>query len=240
MSCILQAWRLISRVLVTPLLEGQGCIAEPKHNWVGLYWLSATLLYTASLVLALQRSFRSLKDKPTSYWKLMLRDGLNLYAAIWAVNMVNMLFWFIITPTGPEDPIRVIVTSMAAVLTTSMTLRIILAVRGSLANGGAFAGRSGHAQSHPSTHAVSRPAPQGGAILSLQHPQQTYNVPLGVEPKARDWADDKESDQIAEVKGDDVFPIEEEGAGTPTHEEDPRGVQITVDTETDYDAFGKK
>ena len=52
-------------------------------------------------------------------------------------------------------------------------------------------------------------------------------------------ADDKESDQIGEVKGDDVFPIEE-GAGTPTHEEGPRGVQITVDTETDYDAFAKK
>jgi hypothetical protein len=38
---------------VTPLEEGQGCIAEPKHNWVGLYWLSTTLLYTASFVLAL-------------------------------------------------------------------------------------------------------------------------------------------------------------------------------------------
>ena len=57
----------------------------------------------------------------------MLRDGLNLYMvsqsfvvlpqmltpapkAVWLVNMVNMLFWFIIKPTGPEDPIRTIVT----------------------------------------------------------------------------------------------------------------------------------
>ncbi len=34
---------------VTPLEEGQGCIAEPKANWVGIYWISATLLYTASV-----------------------------------------------------------------------------------------------------------------------------------------------------------------------------------------------
>ena len=82
---------------------------------------------------------RSLKVKQLSYWKLMLRDGLNLYASIWLVNMVNMLFWFIMKPTGPEDPIKTIVTSMAAVLTTSMTLRIILSVRGTLKNGGSYA-----------------------------------------------------------------------------------------------------
>lgn len=223
---------------MTPVEEGQGCIASPKHNWVGIYWLSATLLYTASLVLALQRSFRSLKVKKISYWKLMLRDGLNLYASIWAVNMVNMFFWFIIKPTGPEDPIRVIVTSMAAVLTTSMTLRIILAIRGPLAKGGAFAVHSGHAQSHPSTHVVSRPAPQSGPVLSLQHPQHTYTVGLAAEPKARDWTDDKESDQIAEVKTEGVYPIEE--GGSPTQEDGPKGVQITVDTETDYEGFAKK
>lgn len=32
-----------------PLEEGQGCIAGPKANWVGIYWLSITLLYTASV-----------------------------------------------------------------------------------------------------------------------------------------------------------------------------------------------
>ncbi|KAH9936271.1 uncharacterized protein B0H18DRAFT_318790 [Fomitopsis serialis] len=125
---------------VTPLREGQGCIAEPKHIWVGIYWLSATLLYTASLVLAVMRSYRSYKAKSNNLWKLMLRDGLNLYMSVWLVNMVNMLFWFIIKPTGPEDPIRTIVSSMAAVLTASMTMRIILAVRGPLTNGGRYAG----------------------------------------------------------------------------------------------------
>lgn len=42
----------------------------------------------------------------------MLRDGLNLYGAIWLVNMVNMLFWFIMTPqpNNAQDPIKTIVT----------------------------------------------------------------------------------------------------------------------------------
>jgi hypothetical protein len=82
-----------------PLLEGQGCIAGPKHSWVGVYWVSATLLYTASVrsvvsvtfssstdsslwqfALAVNRSVKSLSVKTLSPWKLMLRDGLNLYA----------------------------------------------------------------------------------------------------------------------------------------------------------------
>ena len=43
----------------------------------------------------------------------MLRDGLNLYGAIWLVNMVNMLFWFIMKPTNGDlstDPVKTIVT----------------------------------------------------------------------------------------------------------------------------------
>ncbi|KAI0345737.1 hypothetical protein BDW22DRAFT_1369962 [Trametopsis cervina] len=216
----------------TPVEEGQGCIASPKHNWVGIYWVSATLLYTASFLLALNRSLRSLQIKPISYWKLMLRDGLNLYAAIWLVNMVNMLFWFIITPTGPEDPIRTIVTSMAAVLTTSMTLRIILSVRGSLAKGGSFAVSSAHSHSHPSTHVISAQRSAGaGPVLSLQNPHQgPYTVPLGGDGKARDWSDDKASDAIVEPKGDGVYA---EDVIEPT-EETPKGVKITIDTETDY------
>jgi hypothetical protein len=78
-----------------PLKLGQGCIAGPKENWVGIYWVGPTLLYTASVccftrclpivadlfqfALALIRSIRSLEAKPLSPWKLMLRDGLNLY-----------------------------------------------------------------------------------------------------------------------------------------------------------------
>lgn len=43
-------------------------------------------------------------------WKLFLRDGLNLYGAIWLVNMINVLFWLIVTPNGPEDTIKTIIT----------------------------------------------------------------------------------------------------------------------------------
>jgi len=51
-----------------PLLEGQGCIAGPKHNWVGIYWLAPTLLYTASVSplrhKATCRSFLSNRSSP--------------------------------------------------------------------------------------------------------------------------------------------------------------------------------
>lgn len=32
-----------------PLLDGQGCIAGPKHKWVGVYWVATCLLYSASV-----------------------------------------------------------------------------------------------------------------------------------------------------------------------------------------------
>ncbi|KAI0785233.1 hypothetical protein C8Q75DRAFT_723082 [Abortiporus biennis] len=228
----------------TPLDVGQGCIASPKHNWVGIYWLSITLVYTASLVLALIKSFKSLQVKPITKWKLMLRDGLNLYGAIWFVNMVNMLFWFIIKPTGIEDPVKTIVTSMAAVLTTSMTLRIILNVRGTLAHGGSFAVSS---TSHPSrsggtTHVLSANRVGGPVgvtsnpqILSLQQQSQpaTFAVPL--EGKERPNWENEYDKSGADNKG--VFPATVDVDGvtdTPVIDE---GVKITVDTETDY---GKK
>lgn len=40
---------------VVPLLDGQGCIAGPTANWVGIYWVGPTVFYTASFVLALNR-----------------------------------------------------------------------------------------------------------------------------------------------------------------------------------------
>lgn len=43
-------------ITAVPLLEGQGCIAGPKHNWVGIYWLAPTLLYTASVSLHYSRA----------------------------------------------------------------------------------------------------------------------------------------------------------------------------------------
>jgi len=140
---------------VMPLLEGQGCIAGPQSNWVGIYWAAPTILYTLTFALALNRSIQSLQVKPLSPWKLMLRDGLNLYGSIWIVNMVNMLFWFIVQPTDEKDTIKTTVTSMAAVLTTTMTLRIILSVRGSLAQGGNYAGSTVNSSNRGTTHNLS-------------------------------------------------------------------------------------
>jgi len=199
-----------------PLLSGQGCIAGPKHNWVGIYWLAPTLLYTASFALALKRSIVSLQVKPLSPWKLMLRDGLNLYGAIWGVNMVNMLFWFIMKPTGTNDPIKTIVTSMAAVLTTSMTLRIILNVRGSLASGGVFTGgtaSSGQSSSR-TTHVISTRS--GGH--SGSQAAHTYNLDNIRSTKTEpEWT---ENDKVIAI----------DGVG-------PNGVRITVDREVGYDEF---
>jgi hypothetical protein len=149
---------------VMPLLEGQGCIAGPRANWVGIYWAAPTLLYSLSFGLALNRSIQSLQVKPLSPWKLMLRDGLNLYGAIWIVNMVNMLFWFIVKPTDDRDTIKTTVTSMAAVLTTTMTLRIILSVRGSLAQGGNYAGSTVNSSNRATTHNLSGAGAAGTGV----------------------------------------------------------------------------
>lgn len=161
-----------------PLLEGQGCIAGPKNIWVGIYWVAPTLLYTVSFGLALMRSIDSLKARPLSPWKLMLRDGLNLYGAIWLVNMVNMIFWFVITPTDGSDPIRTIVTSMAAVLTTSMSLRIILSIRSSLEYGGSFALSASSGGATSSRGNTTNPNIHG--LSALSHGTSGGALPAGV------------------------------------------------------------
>ncbi|PFH53971.1 hypothetical protein AMATHDRAFT_83517 [Amanita thiersii Skay4041] len=218
-----------------PLKEGQGCIAGPKANWVGIYWVAPTLLYTVSFGLALLRSIKSLKEKPLSPWKLMLRDGLNLYGAIWIVNMANMLFWFIMTPTDESDPVKTIVTSMAAVLTTSMTLRIILSVRGTLDYGGTFALSAASALSGSSrtTHMIST---RSGIQTNLsQNPNHTYTLDdIRTKPEG-DWnavdADGKSSVNDSDRKTGILLA---ENAGVK-EQRDGLGVKVTVDTEVGYD-----
>jgi len=220
---------------VVPLLEGQGCIAGPEHTWVGIYWAAPTLFFTATFAAALARSMQSVKVKPLGAWKLMLRDGLNLYGAIWAVNMVNVIFWFAARPTGVNDSIRTIVTSMAAVLTTTMTLRIILSVRGSLASGGAYAGVSTTGSgSRGTTHVIStRGAHTGPAVVNIG--AQSQNMSRGavtgqaytleeMRAKAeRDWIDSSDGrSSLAEAK---------EGLGA---EDGGVGVKVTIDRETDF------
>lgn len=148
--------------------------------------------------------------------------------------MVNMLFWFIISPTGIDDPIKTIVTSMAAVLTTSMTLRIILSVRGSLSYGGSFAvsSTSHSSRSGGTTHVISTNRNHGGVttnpVLSIQQqqPAATYTVPL--QGKERDWVGGEYDNKSAVVvdNKEGVFPIDTPPANP--------GVKITIDTETDF------
>jgi hypothetical protein len=151
----------------------------------------------------MKRSLVSLDAKPLSPWKLMLRDGLNLYGAIAVVNLINVLFWFIMKPTGIEDPIKTIVTSMAAVLTTSMSLRIVLSVRGSLAHGGSFAlsGTSGTSSSSRTTHVIST---RSGAPTNISsHTPHTYTLDEMRSKTDGEWAvgDPDAKSSVTESKG---------------------------------------
>lgn len=158
----------------------------------------------------------------------MLRDGLNLYGAIWIVNMVNMLFWFVIKPTGPADSIKTIVTSMAAVLTTSMTLRIILGVRGTLAYGGSFAGASSASSGSRTTHATSGSRSGGVVAPNNGHTFDLSQVSKVAEGGEWNIGTEDRSMNGNEAKGPTVLPV-------GTHGTD--GVKITVDQAIEYDAY---
>ena len=143
--------------------------------------------------------------------------------------MVNVIFWFVSMPTGPADSIRTIVTSMATVLTTTMTLRIILGVRGPLERGGAFSGTYsstaatsyGRSQSHSrgTTHVISTPSRSAGQIATKDK-GQTYTVDIAADGKEdAHWAPDANS-----VNDKDAVFLPTENVG----------VKITVDRETDY------
>jgi len=200
-----------------PLLDGQGCIAGPRHTWVGIYWVAPTLLYSVSFGLAVARSLQSLQARQISIWKLMLRDGLNLYGAIWLVNMVNMLFWFIMRPTDNSDPVKTIITSMAAVLTSSMTLRIILSVRGSLEQGGSFSLSASAAHSSRTTHVISG---RSGNPSNISQPPTFTLDELQTKPEGQ-WG-----------------PIDKSSL-TDSKDFVSEGVKITIDRDIDVGGYTK-
>jgi hypothetical protein len=142
-----------------------------------------------------------------------------------------MLFWFIIKPDGPADPIQTVVTSMAAVLTCTMTLRIILSVRGSLVAGGTFAGSSTASTSSRGTHALSSTTRSTGQFgTGGTAPTYTLDdMSRGSGGKSDWYAEGTDGDGRASIKGGEVVSITAEG------------VKITVDTEIEYDRpYGKK
>lgn len=210
-----------------PLLDGQGCISGPRYDWVGIYWVAPTLLYTVSFVLALARSFDSLQTRKLGYWKLMLRDGLSLYFTTWVVNMINVLFWFIVKPYGPDDSVRTIVTSMAAVLTVSMALRIILSVRGPLDYGGDFSLSMGTSASSRTTRI------SGGRSANLPSTRNphTYTLDdLATKPES-EWC-------VSDGDGRSSMPDDDTVVKT-AYSNGPldavNGVKVTVDKEIGYD-----
>ena len=131
--------------------------------------------------------------------------------------------------------------SMAAVISTTMTLRIILSVRGSLFDGGSFAGVW---PSSTGTHSTSRGvvasarAPQNTPsvlqITSNVHSAPTYTID-GIRQKAeRGWDGTEGKSDILAVAENDHKPLD-----SPEYDADfskapgLQGVKITVDREVD-------
>jgi hypothetical protein len=156
--------------------------------------------------------------------------------------MVNMLFWFIISPTGDSDPVKTIVTrsvysyclktiiyllffdSMATVLTASMTLRIVLSVRGSLIMGGSFALSTSAVESSRSTEINS--GRSGNPINGSVQPNTFTLDDLRTKPEG-EWVvpDNKSSINIADRKNN-LVPDSTEPAETTM------AVKVTIDRDT--------
>jgi len=219
------------------LLDGQGCIAGPLNNqsWVAIYWLAPTILYATTFCLAVSRSLQTLEAKRITPWRLMLRDNLNLYGAILLVNLVNVLFYFIMTPTDYTDPIKTIVTSMAGVLTATMSMRIVLGVRGSLENGGSFSasGSGGSSGASGSLSATGVARGRGAVTYTIGdiHAQtKSIGAVRGVKEEGAWDADKSSDDAISGREAKVTLPIVGE-----EQSDKGLGVQITVDKQVDYD-----
>lgn len=125
-------------------------------------------------------------------------------------------------------------SSMAAVLTTSMSLRIILSVRGSLVHGGSFAlSNSTQTGSSRTTHVIST---RSGAVPTniSTHAPHTYTLDDMRSKTEADWVDGKSSVNDTEGKGGILEPThshEIDGEHPPTNV----GVKITIDREIGYD-----
>lgn len=224
------------------LLDGQGCIAGPLNNqsWVGIYWLAPTILYATTFSLAVMRSLQTLEAKPLTSWRLMLRDHLNLYGAILLVNLANVLFYFIMTPTDYTDPIKTIVTSMAGVLTATMSMRIILGVRGSLENGGSFSslgsGNSSGASASLSGTGVGVARGRGAPTYTIGDIHTQTKSIGGVRGTKEEGAWDVDKSSVDVAPGRDakvMLPIVGEDESDKTTSK--VGVQITVDQQVEYD-----
>jgi hypothetical protein len=178
--------------------------------------------------------------------------------------MVNMIFWFVIKPNSDADTIKTVVTryvndapsadhlvlitapiSMTAVVTTTMTLRIILSVRGPLYYGGTFSGTGTTSTSTRSGSrgiASGRAPPNAPSILQINshtHTAHTYTID-GIGQKAEHGWDNSEGKSDVLPNPDD----DRKGSSIHVPEFDDgyakvpglQGVKITVDREiADFD-----
>ena len=132
-------------------------------------------------------------------------------------------------PDGPRDSIKTINTSMAAVLTVSMSLRIILSVRGPLDYGGNFSLSVGTNSSSRTTHVGGTRSANHPTNISAQHPH-TYTLD-DLRPKPEGEWRISDTDVKSSMPDDDA--VVKTGFVEATH--DANGVKITIDKEIGYD-----
>lgn len=118
---------------------------------------------------------------------------------------------------------------MAAVLTTSMSLRIILSVRGSLVHGGSFAlSASTNTGSSRTTHVITTRTGGIPTNVSTHNAPHTYTLDDMRSKTEGDWVGDGKSVNEAEAKTTTLDNSDAESAPTV-------GVKITIDREVGYD-----
>ena len=134
--------------------------------------------------------------------------------------------------TGPDDPIKTVVTSMAAVLTTAMTLRIILSVKGSLEYGGGYALSVGSTGASSRTTHVLSGARSGNLPTNVSaHNTHTYTLDdLRSKPEA-EWGTD--GDAKSSMPDDET--VIKDGYTPGPNRGESNGVKITINREIGYD-----
>lgn len=126
---------------------------------------------------------------------------------------------------------------MAAVLTTTMTMRIILSVRGSLVAGGSFSGSysGSHSTGSASRATRSNPAQTANSVLNINsHPNQTYTI--GDIGKQGVKVDSDGKSSVLDSKGENAY----DDRHVVPDNNGALDVKITVDTEVEYDTRYEK
>ncbi|VDC06025.1 unnamed protein product [Peniophora sp. CBMAI 1063] len=156
-----------------PLLEGQGCVTVPKANWVGTFWVVVFGFYLTSFALALTRALQSLQLRRVPLVKLIYRDSLQLYLGIAIMNVVNVALCFALPFDIERFAVKTVANMMTTVVTTTFTVRIILAAaeRGSLGHGGVYyVGRPINVKTPVDI------APPSSTVFNLRPPTTAHDV----------------------------------------------------------------